>query len=103
MVSGTSVHIPEFQGHSYLEYEGLGRSALLFLEIELVIKPTKPDGLILYNGFTLDRKGDFVSLALDKGHLEFRFDLGTGPAILRFVKLAYIYLQFQTVQCFCNS
>ncbi|XP_053394807.1 pikachurin-like [Mercenaria mercenaria] len=77
------VHIPEFQGHSYLEFEGLGRSALLFLEIEIVLKATKADGLILYNGYTLDRMGDFISLALQDGHLEFRFDLGTGPAIIR--------------------
>lgn len=78
-----SVHIPEFQGHSYLEFEGLGRKALLFLEIELVFKATKADGLILYNGYTVDRMGDFISLALHGGHLEFRFDLGTGPAVLR--------------------
>lgn len=77
------VHIPEFSGHSYLEYKGLGRSSLLFLEIELVIKPTKPNGLILYNGYTKDRQGDFISLAMVQGRLEFRFDLGTGPAILR--------------------
>lgn len=78
-----SVHIPEFGGHSYIEYDGLGRSSLLFLEIELVIKPTKPNGVILYNGYTKDRQGDFISLAMVHGHLEFRFDLGTGPAVLR--------------------
>lgn len=77
------VHIPEFSGHSYLEYDGLGRSSLLFVEIELVVKPTKSNGLILYNGYTQDRQGDFISLAMDQGHFEFRFDLGTGPAILR--------------------
>lgn len=77
------VHIPEFLGHSYLEFPGLGRSALLFMEIELVFKATKADGTILYNGYKQDRSGDFISLALHGGFLEFRFDLGTGPAILR--------------------
>ncbi|KAL4236805.1 hypothetical protein ACF0H5_005192 [Mactra antiquata] len=77
------VHIPEFNQHSYLEYKGLGRTALLFLEIELVVKATKPDGLILYNGYTLDRSGDFISLALHDSYIEYRFDLGTGPAIIR--------------------
>ncbi|KAL3869158.1 hypothetical protein ACJMK2_041871 [Sinanodonta woodiana] len=79
----TQVHIPEFRGHSYLEYKGLGRSALSFLEIEIVFKPSGPDGLILYNGYTNDRKGDFVSLAMKKSYLEFKFDLGTGPAVIR--------------------
>ena len=83
VVSAVDVHIPEFSGHSYLEYPGLGRSSLLFLEIELVIKPTKPNGVILYNGYTKDRQGDFISLTMVQGHLEFRFDLGTGPGILR--------------------
>ena len=77
------MHIPEFQSHSYLEFGGLGRTALLFLEAELVVKPTKPDGTLLYNGYTVDRSGDFISLALHEGYLEFRFDLGTGPAIIR--------------------
>ena len=82
-ISEVMVHIPEFNGQSYLEFDGLGRSSLLFLEIELVIKPMKPDGVILYNGYTQDRQGDFLSLAMVQGHLEFRFDLGTGPAVLR--------------------
>ena len=83
-VSEVTVHIPEFSGHSYLEFEGLGRSSLLFLEVELVIKPVKANGVILYNGYRQDRQGDFLSLAMVQGHLEFRFDLGTGPAILRY-------------------
>ncbi|KAH3696364.1 hypothetical protein DPMN_083828, partial [Dreissena polymorpha] len=77
------VHIPEFQGHSYLELKGLGRTALLFLDIEIVFKAESPNGLIVYNGYTLDRVGDFISLALDGGFIEYRFDLGTGPAIIR--------------------
>jgi len=77
------VRIPEFIGNSYLVYEGLGRSSLLFLEIEIVFKSTQPNGLILYNGYNLDGSGDFLSLALHDGVLEYRFDLGTGPAVLR--------------------
>lgn len=83
LFSVIDVHIPEFNTNSYLEFKGLGRTALLFLEIELVVKSTKPNGLILYNGYTLDRSGDFISLALHDAFVEFRFDLGTGPAIIR--------------------
>jgi len=44
-----------------------------------------PDGLILYNGYNTDGTGDFISLALRNGTLEYRFDLGTGPAVIRYV------------------
>ena len=81
------MHIPEFQGQSYLELKGLGRTALLFLDIEIVFKAESPNGLIVYNGYTLDRVGDFISLALDGGFIEYRFDLGTGPAIIRYGKV----------------
>ncbi|KAJ8305764.1 hypothetical protein KUTeg_016309 [Tegillarca granosa] len=77
------VHIPKFSGHSYLRYPGLQRTTLSFTEIELVFKPSNGDGLILYNGYTNDRKGDFISLAMNEGHLEFRFDLGTGHGVIR--------------------
>ncbi|KAK6179410.1 hypothetical protein SNE40_011777 [Patella caerulea] len=77
------IHIPRFSGHAYLQYEGLGRSVLTYTEIEVVFKPTTEEGLIFYNGYTKDRKGDFISLALRDSYIEFRFDLGTGPAKLR--------------------
>ncbi|XP_046330214.1 pikachurin-like [Haliotis rufescens] len=77
------VHIPRFSGHSYLQYEGLNRRVLSYTEIEVVFKPMMPDGSILYNGYTKDRKGDFISLALRDGIIEFSFDLGTGPAVIR--------------------
>ncbi|CAI9728070.1 pikachurinpikachurin-like [Octopus vulgaris] len=79
----STLHVPSFNGHSFLKYHGLDRSTLSFTEVEMIVKPTSLDGLILYNGYTLDRKGDFLMLAMSGGHLEFRFDLGTGPAIIR--------------------
>jgi len=62
---------------------GLRRALLAFANIELVFKAADPDGLILYNGYNTDGTGDFISLALRNGTLEYRFDLGTGPAIIR--------------------
>ena len=49
----------------------------------MVFKPITREGLMLYNGYTNDRKGDFISLAMREGHIEFQFDLGTGPGVLR--------------------
>ena len=58
---------------------------LSYTEIEIVFKPMDRDGLILYNGYTEDRNGDFIALSMVNGHLEYRFDLGTGPAIIRYM------------------
>ncbi|NXO75657.1 AGRIN protein, partial [Sitta europaea] len=78
--------LPEFNGFSYLELNGL-QSFVPDLQdkmaMEVVFLAKKPDGMIFYNGQKTDGKGDFVSLALHEGHLEYRYDLGKGPALLR--------------------
>lgn len=83
LFSGIDIHVPSFSGQSYLQFVGLRRTVLSFIEVEMVFKPESGDGLLFYNGYTTDRTGDFISLALRRGYLEFRFDLGTGPAIIR--------------------
>jgi len=85
------IQIPSFDGHSYLQYIGLRRTVLTFAEIELVFSPSQPDGVLLYNGYATDGTGDFLSLALRNGTVEYRFDLGTGSAVIRFdgVNLAW--------------
>ena len=88
-VVGIDIHVPYFNGMSYVQYIGLRRTVLSFAEIEVVFKADEANGLILYNGYTTDRSGDFISLALADQYLEFRFDLGTGPAIIRFVWLNF--------------
>ncbi|XP_064586830.1 agrin isoform X4 [Zonotrichia leucophrys gambelii] len=78
--------LPEFNGFSYLELNGL-QSFVPDLQdkmsMEVVFLAKKPSGMIFYNGQKTDGKGDFVSLALHEGHLEYRYDLGKGPALLR--------------------
>ena len=83
LFTGIDIHVPSFQGSSYLQFVGLRRTVLSFTEIEIVFKADDSNGLILYNGYTSDRSGDFISLGLVNGFLEYRFDLGTGPAIIR--------------------
>ncbi|XP_072773349.1 agrin isoform X2 [Taeniopygia guttata] len=78
--------LPQFSGSSYLELPGLQSfvpGLLDRMSLDLVLLARRPRGLILYNGQRSDGGGDFVSLALHGGHLEFRFDLGKGPALLR--------------------
>ncbi|XP_064625648.1 pikachurin-like [Lineus longissimus] len=78
-----SLVLPYFSGNSYLRHQGLMRTSLTNTEIEILFKPVSSNGVILYNGYTWDRRGDFFSLALVNGYLEFRFDLGSGPAEIR--------------------
>ncbi|XP_006814478.1 pikachurin-like, partial [Saccoglossus kowalevskii] len=78
-----TVHIPSFNGTSYLTYPGFGNTKLSYLEIEVVFRPKSTDGLIIYDALKTDTTGDFVSLSMSNGYLEFRFDCGTGPAIVR--------------------
>ena len=44
------------------------------------------DSILFYCSQSEDGQGDFASLALKGGHLEFRFDTGSGPAVLRSVE-----------------
>ena len=81
----TDFTTPSFNGSSYLQFPGLGQSFLSFIEVKMILKPRSPNGLFLYNGDRMDGTGDFISLNLIYGFVEFRFDLGSGPAIIRSV------------------
>ena len=81
------LQVPSFDGHSYLKYIGLRRTVLVQSQIEVVFKPASKDGLLFYNGYSTDRMGDFLSIALSGGHVEYRFNLGTGAAVLRLARL----------------
>ncbi|XP_065369844.1 uncharacterized protein SP2353 [Calliphora vicina] len=75
------LQVPAFNGSSFLRYAPLADSALIWLELKVILKPELSDGLILYSG--PKHQGDFVALALSNGFVEFTFDLGSGPAVVR--------------------
>ncbi|XP_071473325.1 agrin isoform X3 [Marmota flaviventris] len=81
--------LADFHGFSYLELRGLHTferdlgSVGEKMALEVVFLARGPSGLLLYNGQKTDGKGDFVSLALRDQHLEFRYDLGKGAAVIR--------------------
>ncbi|XP_008935890.1 PREDICTED: agrin-like, partial [Merops nubicus] len=81
----TMPFLPEFNGFSYLELSGLQTFVpdLDKMSMEVVFLAKNPSGMIFYNGQKTDGKGDFVSLALHDGYLEYRYDLGKGAAVLR--------------------
>ncbi|TMW54579.1 hypothetical protein DOY81_000373 [Sarcophaga bullata] len=75
------LQVPAFNGSSFLRYAPLDDSALIWLELKVILKPELADGLVLYSG--PKHHGDFVALALNNGFVEFTFDLGSGPAVVR--------------------
>lgn len=77
------LQVPSFNGSSYLRYPGLASSALSWLDLMIIFKPSANDGVIIYNGHRTDGVGDFMAVYMIEGHPEFTFDLGTGAATLR--------------------
>ncbi|RWS29759.1 agrin-like protein, partial [Leptotrombidium deliense] len=51
--------------------------------IEIEFQTFSENGIILFNGQSLSGKGDFVSIAIHNGHVEFKFNLGSGPVLLK--------------------
>ena len=76
----TEITVPAFNTTSTLRYPPL-QNAALATTIVLSFNPTSPHGLLVYSGdVTIIR--DFISLSLVDQRVEFRYDLGSGPAII---------------------
>lgn len=78
--------IPYFTGDSFLELKGLhtyNQDLRQKFSMTIVLLANDSKGMIFYNGQKTDGKGDFISLSLNDGILEFRYDLGKGPAVIR--------------------
>ena len=74
------ITVPAFNTTSTLQYPPL-QNAALATTVVLSFNPASPHGLLLYSGdVTVVR--DFISLSLVDQRVEFRYDLGSGPAIL---------------------
>uniref|UniRef100_A0A8C7JRH7 Agrin n=1 Tax=Oncorhynchus kisutch TaxID=8019 RepID=A0A8C7JRH7_ONCKI len=79
-------YMPFFSGDSYLELKGLhtyGHDLHQKVSMTVVLMANDSNGMIFYSGQKTDGKGDFISLSLNDGILEFRYDLGKGPAVIR--------------------
>ncbi|XP_063741777.1 agrin isoform X2 [Eleginops maclovinus] len=79
-------YMPLFNGDSYVELKGLhlyGHDLRQKVSMTVILKANSSNGLIFYNGQKSDGKGDFISLSLNEGILEFRYDLGKGSATIR--------------------
>ncbi|KAL1783832.1 pikachurin isoform X2 [Sigmodon hispidus] len=75
------IQYPQFFGHSYITFEPLKNSYQAF-QITLEFRAEAEDGLLLYCGESEHGRGDFMSLALIRRSLHFRFNCGTGIAVI---------------------
>nr|XP_050845973.1 basement membrane-specific heparan sulfate proteoglycan core protein isoform X24 [Vespula vulgaris] len=75
--------VPNFSQapESYIALPPLPDSYLKF-NIEISFKPENYDGIILYNAESNHGSGDFILLSLVGGYPQFKFDLGSGSAVI---------------------
>ena len=72
------VSVPSFNATSFLRFSPLGVPPST---VALSFNPATAHGLLFHHGdLTINR--DFVSISVIEQQVEFRFDLGSGPAIL---------------------
>ncbi|XP_036447334.1 basement membrane-specific heparan sulfate proteoglycan core protein [Colossoma macropomum] len=82
-MDGTLVTTPLFDGEeSYIAYPPL-TNIHNDLRIDMEFKPMDTDGLMFFSGGKKMKVEDFVALSMVDGHVEFRYELGTGQAVLR--------------------
>ncbi|KAM8788626.1 basement membrane-specific heparan sulfate proteoglycan core protein isoform 1-T1 [Rhynchonycteris naso] len=80
---GVTVTTPSMSGTgSYLVLPALTNTHHE-LRLDIEFKPLAPNGILLFSGGKSGPVEDFVSLAMVGGHLEFRYELGSGLAVLR--------------------
>ncbi|KAM3617456.1 uncharacterized protein V6R79_006391 [Siganus canaliculatus] len=82
-MDGELVTTPLFDGEeSYISYPPL-TNVHDDLRVDLEFKPVERDGLMFFCGGKKMKVEDFVAISMVDGHVEFRYELGTGQAILR--------------------
>ncbi|XP_061544566.1 basement membrane-specific heparan sulfate proteoglycan core protein isoform X9 [Phycodurus eques] len=82
-MDGELVTTPLFDGEeSYISYPPL-TNVHDDLRVELEFKPIERDGLMFFCGGKKMKVEDFVAISMADGHVEFKYELGTGQAILR--------------------
>ena len=80
---GRPIDTPMFEGDSYMSLPGI-EGAVVQLKFSIrFLALTSGNMLLLYNGQTIfPGRGDFISLAINGGRVEFRFNMGSGTGII---------------------
>ncbi|XP_077368176.1 basement membrane-specific heparan sulfate proteoglycan core protein isoform X8 [Festucalex cinctus] len=82
-MDGELVATPLFDGEeSYISYPPL---TIVHddLRVEMEFKPIDRNGLMFFCGGKKMKVEDFVAISMADGHVEFKYELGTGQAVLR--------------------
>ncbi|XP_050838440.1 basement membrane-specific heparan sulfate proteoglycan core protein isoform X8 [Serinus canaria] len=80
---GEVVNVPSFDEEgAFVSYPPL-TNVHHELRLEVEFLPLAPDGLLLFSAGKAAPVEDYVALAMIGGHVEFRYELGSGPAVLR--------------------
>lgn len=78
LAPGELVTTPLFDGdESYIAYPPL-TNIHDDLRVEVEFKPLERDGLMFFCGGKKMKVEDFVAISMVEGHVEFRYELGTG-------------------------
>ncbi|KAM9857833.1 pikachurin isoform 2-T2 [Aulostomus maculatus] len=80
-----SLSLPLFNetvlSYAVVPWPQLSQSYLSFMEFELTFRPSTPDGTLLYSDDS--GSGDFLAINMIDRYVEFRFDCGSGGAVIR--------------------
>lgn len=96
---------PLFDGEeSYIAYPPL-TNIHDDLRVELEFKPLERDGLMFFCGGKKMKVEDFVAISMVEGHVEFRYELGTGKVFQKGISVFVLqYLnQLASTLCFMNE
>ena len=83
-LSETDVAVASFNGQSFVELQPL-QNVDHKVSIDMEVRPEagSRDGIIFYAHQNPNGDGDFLSVTLRRGYVEFRYDLGSGLAVIR--------------------
>ena len=83
-ISGIQIVVPSFSGNSYITYppNSLPSPALRTLTVTTTFSPVTNTGLIFFVSTSETDFSDYFSLALINRHVEFRYNLGSGPVFI---------------------
>uniref|UniRef100_A0ABM5FU47 Pikachurin isoform X2 n=1 Tax=Pogona vitticeps TaxID=103695 RepID=A0ABM5FU47_9SAUR len=76
-----NIQYPQFFGYSYVTFEPLKNSYQTF-QITVEFRAEAEDGLLLYCGENEHGRGDFMSVGIVRRNVQFRFNCGTGIAVI---------------------
>ncbi|CAB0041271.1 unnamed protein product, partial [Trichogramma brassicae] len=79
-VNRRDYEVASFDGKSYVRMNKL--KGYFKISIDVEFKTYAENGILMYNQQKVDGTGDFVSLAIVDGFVQFRYNLGNGPVIL---------------------